>query len=56
MNIQYAIADNRVYVLEATRVLPYGTTGFKVCGISMARMATEVILLSISGKNTDIRV
>lgn len=55
MNIQYAIADNRVYVLEAnpraSRTVPLVS---KVCGISMARMATEVILLSISGKKTPI--
>lgn len=55
MNIQYAIADNLVYVLEAnpraSRTVPLVS---KVCGISMARMATEVILLSFSGKKTPI--
>jgi carbamoyl-phosphate synthase large subunit len=55
MNIQYAIADNRVYVLEAnpraSRTVPLVS---KVCGISMARLATEVILLSFSGRKTPI--
>ncbi|NLG89440.1 MAG: carbamoyl-phosphate synthase large subunit [Clostridiaceae bacterium] len=55
MNIQYAIADDRVYVLEAnpraSRTVPLVS---KVCGISMARMATEVILLSCSGRKTPL--
>jgi carbamoyl-phosphate synthase large subunit len=45
MNIQYAIADNVVYVLEAnpraSRTVPLVS---KVCGISMARLATQVML------------
>ena len=45
MNIQYAIADGRVYVLEAnpraSRTVPIVS---KVCNISMARLATEVIM------------
>ena len=45
MNIQYAIYDNRVYVLEAnpraSRTVPIVS---KVCGLSMARLATQVIL------------
>ncbi|MFC1584864.1 carbamoyl-phosphate synthase large subunit [Fibrobacterota bacterium] len=45
MNIQYAIADNNVYVLEAnpraSRTVPLVS---KVCNISMARIATQVIL------------
>lgn len=45
MNIQYAIADGRVYVLEAnpraSRTVPIVS---KVCNISMARIATEVIM------------
>ncbi|MEW5774530.1 MAG: carbamoyl-phosphate synthase large subunit [Thermodesulfobacteriota bacterium] len=45
MNIQYAIADNRVYVLEAnpraSRTVPLVS---KVCDIPMARLATEVML------------
>ncbi|MHC4842326.1 MAG: carbamoyl-phosphate synthase large subunit [Planctomycetota bacterium] len=45
MNIQYAIADNIVYVLEAnpraSRTVPLVS---KVCGISMARLATQVML------------
>ncbi len=45
MNIQYAIASDTVYVLEAnpraSRTVPLVS---KVCGISMARLATEVML------------
>jgi len=45
MNIQYAIADNTVYVLEAnpraSRTVPLVS---KVCNISMARIATQLML------------
>ncbi len=45
MNIQYAIADDTVYVLEAnpraSRTVPLVS---KVCNISMARLATQVML------------
>ncbi|MBW1776821.1 MAG: carbamoyl-phosphate synthase large subunit [Deltaproteobacteria bacterium] len=45
MNIQYAIFENTVYVLEAnpraSRTVPIVS---KVCGISMANLATQVIL------------
>lgn len=45
MNIQYAICSDRVYVLEAnpraSRTVPLVS---KVCNISMARLATEIIL------------
>ncbi|MBN2181524.1 MAG: carbamoyl-phosphate synthase large subunit [Sedimentisphaerales bacterium] len=45
MNMQYAIADGVVYVLEAnpraSRTVPLVS---KVCGISMARVATQIML------------
>jgi carbamoyl-phosphate synthase large subunit len=45
MNIQYAIAQDTVYVLEAnpraSRTVPIVS---KVCGLSMARLATQVML------------
>ena len=45
MNMQYAIADDTVYVLEAnpraSRTVPLVS---KVCGISMARVAVQVML------------
>jgi carbamoyl-phosphate synthase large subunit len=45
MNIQYAIADDTVYVLEAnpraSRTVPLVS---KVCGVSMARLATQIML------------
>jgi len=45
MNIQYAICDDTVYVLEAnpraSRTVPLVS---KVCGLSMARSATELML------------
>ncbi|MBD3245967.1 MAG: carbamoyl-phosphate synthase large subunit, partial [Candidatus Omnitrophica bacterium] len=45
MNIQYAIADDTVYILEAnpraSRTVPLVS---KVCGIPMAKLATEVMM------------
>ncbi|MHC4889804.1 MAG: carbamoyl-phosphate synthase large subunit [Planctomycetota bacterium] len=45
MNMQYAIANDTVYVLEAnpraSRTVPLVS---KVCGISMARLATQLML------------
>jgi len=45
MNMQYAIADDLVYVLEAnpraSRTVPLVS---KVCGVSMARLATQLML------------
>ncbi len=45
MNIQYAIANDTVYILEAnpraSRTVPLVS---KVCGISMARLATQIML------------
>ena len=45
MNIQYAIADDMVYILEAnpraSRTVPLVS---KICSISMARIATQVML------------
>jgi carbamoyl-phosphate synthase large subunit len=45
MNIQYAICDDKVYVLEAnpraSRTVPLVS---KVCGLSMARLATQLML------------
>ena len=45
MNIQYAICEDKVYVLEAnpraSRTVPIVS---KVCGLSMARVATEIML------------
>ncbi len=45
MNIQYAIAEDTVYVLEAnpraSRTVPLVS---KVCGLAMARIATQVML------------
>jgi carbamoyl-phosphate synthase large subunit len=45
MNMQYAICEDKVYVLEAnpraSRTVPIVS---KVCGLSMARWATEIML------------
>jgi carbamoyl-phosphate synthase large subunit len=45
MNIQYAIANDTVYILEAnpraSRTVPIVS---KVCNISMARLATQILL------------
>ena len=51
MNMQYAIADDRVYVLEAnpraSRTVPLVS---KVCNISMARIATEIMMAANDAK------
>ncbi len=56
MNIQYAIADDKVYVLEAnpraSRTVPIVS---KVCNISMARIATEIMLAEITGKASPVK-
>ncbi len=45
MNMQYAICEDTIYVLEAnpraSRTVPLVS---KVCGLSMARMATEIMM------------
>lgn len=56
MNIQYAIAGDKVYVLEAnpraSRTVPLVS---KVCNISMARIATEIMLAYKTGKESLVR-
>ncbi len=51
MNMQYAIADNKVYVLEAnpraSRTVPLVS---KVCNIQMARIATKIIMADCLGE------
>ena len=53
MNMQYAIADDKVYVLEAnpraSRTVPLVS---KVCNISMARIATEIMMAAETGKKS----
>jgi len=55
MNMQYAIADDQVYVLEAnpraSRTVPLVS---KVCNISMARIATEIMMAAQTDKKYSI--
>jgi carbamoyl-phosphate synthase large subunit len=55
MNMQYAIADGKVYVLEAnpraSRTVPLVS---KVCNISMARIATEIMMADFDGRKYPI--
>jgi len=55
MNMQYAIADDKVYVLEAnpraSRTVPLVS---KVCNISMARIATEIIFAAETGQESPV--
>ncbi|HAL73613.1 MAG TPA: carbamoyl phosphate synthase large subunit, partial [Clostridiales bacterium] len=55
MNMQYAIEDGKVYVLEAnpraSRTVPLVS---KVCNISMARIATEMIMAAVKGQPTSL--
>lgn len=56
MNMQYAIAKDTVYVLEAnpraSRTVPLVS---KVCDISMARIATEIIMSEATGKESPVK-
>jgi len=55
MNMQYAIADGKVYVLEAnpraSRTVPLVS---KVCSLSMAQVATEAIMAAHFGRPSPI--
>lgn len=55
MNMQYAISDGIVYVLEAnpraSRTVPLVS---KVCNIPMARIATEIVMTVNEGKKYDM--
>jgi len=56
MNIQYAITDDKVYVLEAnpraSRTVPLVS---KVCNISMARIATEIMMADKNARESLVR-
>jgi carbamoyl-phosphate synthase large subunit len=56
MNIQYAIVNDKVYVLEAnpraSRTVPLVS---KVCNISMAKLATRIMLSSETGIKPDLK-
>lgn len=55
MNMQYAIEDGKVYVLEAnpraSRTVPLVS---KVCNIRMVQLATEIITSSITGAESPV--
>ena len=55
MNMQYAIEDNKVFVLEAnpraSRTVPLVS---KVCNIKMVQLATEVITEELTGKPSPV--
>jgi len=55
MNMQYAIADNKVYVLEAnpraSRTVPLVS---KVCNIQMAKIATKLMMKKYVESDVDI--
>ena len=55
MNMQYAIADDTVYVLEAnpraSRTVPLVS---KVCGISMVRIATDIVTSDMTGRPSPV--
>lgn len=55
MNIQYAIADDKVYVLEAnpraSRTVPLVS---KVCNIPIAKIATDIVMANYEGKKYDM--
>lgn len=55
LNIQYAIAEDKVYILEAnpraSRTVPLVS---KVCNIRMVPVATRIIMSDISGQTVDL--
>ena len=55
MNMQYAIEDDVVYVLEAnpraSRTVPLVS---KVCGINMVNIATQIITSELTGKESPV--
>ena len=55
MNMQYAIEDDVVYVIEAnpraSRTVPLVS---KVCGINMVRVATDIITLPLTGRTSPV--
>ena len=55
MNMQYAIEDDTVYVLEAnpraSRTVPLVS---KVCSINMVQIATQIITSSLTGKPSPV--
>ena len=55
MNMQYAIEDGVVYVIEAnpraSRTVPLVS---KVCGINMVKLATEIVTSEITGKASPV--
>lgn len=57
MNMQYAIEDGKVYVLEAnpraSRTVPLVS---KVCGIRMVPLATDIITAEITGRPSPVPI
>ena len=55
MNMQYAIEDGKVYVLEAnpraSRTVPLVS---KVCGINMVSIATEIMTAHLTGRTSPV--
>lgn len=55
MNMQYAIADDKVYVLEAnpraSRTVPLVS---KVCNINMVKYATDIVTREITGRESPV--
>ena len=55
MNMQYAIEDDKVYVLEAnpraSRTVPLVS---KVCNVRMVQLATEIITSPLTGKESPV--
>lgn len=55
MNMQYAIEDGKVYVLEAnpraSRTVPLVS---KVCGVNMVKLATEIMTAELTGRTSPV--
>ena len=55
MNMQYAIEDGKVFVIEAnpraSRTVPLVS---KVCGINMVQIATDIVTLPYTGRKSPV--
>ena len=55
MNMQYAIADDKVYVLEAnpraSRTVPLVS---KVCNVNMVKIATDIVTMELTGRESPV--
>ena len=55
MNMQYAIADDKVYVLEANPCFKDSNFVSKVCNINMVKLATDIVTRELTGRPSPVK-